>query len=192
MREGGRPQAYWCHDASELLLALGTAACGLTQQEVDARLARYGENSVAPSQTTTTARLLLRQIESPLVLILVFGACISLLLRQWTDASIILLIVAGSSLLGFTQEYRASAAMARLRDSLALSVTALRAGVKHSIDARRIVPGDVIELSAGNLVPADGVVLECRDFLISQAALTGESFPVEKGGPTTDARSTRN
>jgi len=184
MPNGGRVQAYWCRDAGELLAALGTSRAGLTQREADARLARYGENSVAASQTTTTARLLLRQFESPLVLILVFGACVSLLLRQWTDASIILLIVAGSSMLGFAQEYRASAAMAQLRDSLALRVMALRDGARQSIDARRVVPGDVIELSAGNLVPADGVILECRDFLVSQAALTGESFPVEKSpGP---------
>jgi Mg2+-importing ATPase len=114
------------------------------------------------------------------VLILVFGACVSLLLREWTDAAIILLIVAGSSLLGFGQEYRASAAMARLRDRLALKVTAVRGGARRPVAARRIVPGDIIELSAGNLVPADGVVLGCRDFLVSEAALTGESFPVEK------------
>jgi Mg2+-importing ATPase len=119
-------------------------------------------------------------VESPLVLILIFGACVSLLLREWTDATIILLIVAGSSLLGFVQEYRASAAVARLRDRLALKVMAVRGGARCPIDARRIVPGDVVELSAGNLVPADGVVLECRDFLVSEAALSGESFPVEK------------
>ncbi len=184
MADGGRPQAYWSRDGGELLVALATSDTGLAEREADARLAEYGENSVAPSQTATTARLLLRQVESPLVLILVFGACVSLLLRQWTDATIILLIVTGSCLLAFTQEYRASAAMARLRDSLALRVTALRDGARQAIEARRVVPGDVIELSAGNLVPADGVVLECRDFLVSQAALTGESFPVEKvAGP---------
>lgn len=174
------PQSYWCRDVGELLAALETTAAGLGQQEADARLAVYGENSVSASQTMTTAKLLLRQFETPLVLILVFGACITLLLRQWTDASIILLIVAGSSLLGFTQEYRASTAMARLRSILVLKVTVLREGTRRTIDARRVVPGDIVQLSAGNLVPADGVILECRDFLVSQAALTGESFPVEK------------
>jgi Mg2+-importing ATPase len=180
MPDDGRLLAYWSRDPGELIAALGTSKTGLTMREADARLGRHGENSVAPSQTATTVRLVLRQVENPLVLILVFGACVSLLLRQWTDASIILLIVTGSCLLAFTQEYRASTAMARLRDSLALKVTALRDGVRQSLDARRIVTGDVVELSAGNLVPADGVVLECRDFLVSQAALTGESFPVEK------------
>jgi Mg2+-importing ATPase len=172
--------SYWCRDAGDLLGALGTTAAGLTQDEAETRFATYGENAVAASEGMTTARLLLRQFENPLVLILIFGACISLALRQWTDASIILLIVAGSSMLGFTQEYRASAAIARLRERLVLKVSALRDGETRSVDARRIVPGDIVRLSAGNLVPADGVVLECRDFLVSQAALTGESFPVEK------------
>ena len=73
MAHGG-PLRYWCCNVSELLVALGAAPSGLKQQEADARLARYGENSVATSQTMTTVRLLLRQFENPLVLILIFGA----------------------------------------------------------------------------------------------------------------------
>jgi Mg2+-importing ATPase len=180
MRDEHRAKAYWSRDPDELLIALGTSSAGLAEEEADARLARYGENAVAAAEMASAARLLLRQVESPLVVILVFGACVALLLREWTDATIILLIVAGSSLLGFAQEYRASAAVARLRDRLALKVTALRGGAGRPVDARRIVPGDIVELSAGNLVPADGVVIRCRDFLVSEAALTGESFPVEK------------
>jgi Mg2+-importing ATPase len=180
MRNARRAEAYWCRNPDELLIALGTSGAGLAEDEATARLARYGENAVAATEMASTARLLLRQVESPLVLILIFGACVSLLLREWTDAAIILLIVAGSSFLGFVQEYRASAAVARLRDRLALKVSAVRSGARRLVDARRIVPGDIVELSAGNLVPADGVVLECRDFLVSEAALTGESFPVEK------------
>jgi Mg2+-importing ATPase len=180
MRDEHCANAYWSRDPNELLIALGTSSAGLAEEEADARLVRYGENAVAATEMASAARLLLRQVESPLVLILVFGACVALLLREWTDATIILLIVAGSSLLGFAQEYRASAAVARLRDRLALKVTAVRGGAGCPVDARRIVPGDIVELSAGNLVPADGVVLRCRDFLVSEAALTGESFPVEK------------
>jgi Mg2+-importing ATPase len=124
--------------------------------------------------------LLARQFASPLVLILIFGSCIALLLREWTNALIILAIVLGSTLLGFWQEYGASRAVAKLRDSLLLKVTALRDGMMRQVDARSIVPGDTVLLSAGNLVPADGLLIEARDFLVSEAALTGESFPVEK------------
>ena len=173
-------QPYWSCDNDVLIAALATSRSGLSGREASVRLDAHGKNTVEVSQTTTVARQLLQQFESPLVLILIFGAIIALVLKEWTDATIILLIVAGSTLLAFSQEYRASAAMARLRERLALSVATLRDGTLQSIEASRIVPGDVVRLSAGKLVPADGVILECRDFLVSEAALTGESLPVEK------------
>lgn len=125
-------------------------------------------------------KLLARQFSSPLVLILVAGALLSLALRQWLDALIILAIVLGSAALGFWQERRASAAVARLRERLALTAQVLRDGTRLTVPAAEVVAGDVVLLAAGNLVPADGRVLEARDFLVSEAALTGESFPVEK------------
>ena len=125
-------------------------------------------------------RLLARQFSSPLVLILLAGAAFSLLLRQWLDASLILAIVLGSAALGFWQESRASSAVARLRARLALTVQVLRDGERRTVPAGEVVPGDRVLLAAGNLIPADGRVLEARDFLVSEAALTGESLPVEK------------
>jgi len=152
-------QRYWSHGIGQLIAALATSRSGLSGKEANARLEACGMNTVAVSQTMTATRLLLRQFESPLVLILVLGAVVALALKEWTDATIILLIVAGSTLLAFTQEYRASAAMARLRKRLALRVASLRDGTVQSIEARHVVPGDVVRLSAGNLVPADGVIL---------------------------------
>ena len=128
----------------------------------------------------TALRLLLRQFESPLVLILIFAAVVSLALRQWVDAVIILSIVLGSTLLGFYQEYRASAAVEELKRRLALTCRVVRDGLEQTVPASAIVPGDVIVLSAGNLIPADGLVIEAEDFLVNQASLTGKSFPVEK------------
>lgn len=125
-------------------------------------------------------RLLLRQLANPLVLILVFGAAVSMALRDWLNASIILAIVLGSALLGFVQEYRADRALAALKSRLALTVRVLRDGAEQVVPASALVPGDVVVLAAGNLVPADGGVLDARDFLVSEASLTGESFPVEK------------
>ena len=125
-------------------------------------------------------RLLWRQVESPLVLILIFAAAVSLGLSQWVDAAIILAIVIGSTLLGFYQEYRASAAVEELKKRLALTCRVVRDGVEGTVRADALVPGDVLVLSAGNLIPADGRILEARDFLVSEASMTGESFPVEK------------
>jgi P-type Mg2+ transporter len=172
--------AYWSQAAPDVLSALGSSPSGLTQADADLRLKTGGENRVTAKEGATALRLLLRQYASPLVLILIFGALISAILQEWTDASIIFAIVLGSTLLGFVQEYRATAAVKRLRDAVALRTIALRDGEARTVEACTIVPGDVIVLSAGNLVPADGIVIEARDFLVSQAALTGESFPVEK------------
>ena len=172
--------AYWAQQPEALFAELKTAAAGLGADEAARRLEEFGPNRLAAGHRTNALRLLLRQYESPLVLILVFGAFVSLVVREWVDAVIILLIVLGSTFLGFIQEYRASEAVRRLRETLALKVCALRDGRAQSIDARHVVPGDVLLLSAGNLVPADGIVLEARDFLVSQASLTGKSFPVEK------------
>lgn len=171
---------FWSRSAADVIAALGSSAQGLTSAAAAERLRRFGPNAVSEEGESTAIRLLLRQFESPLVLILIFGACVSLVLREWIDATIILSIVLGSTLLGFYQEYRASRAVAELKSRLALSTQALRDGAVAAVRADTLVPGDVILLSAGNLVPADGLILEARDFLVSEAALTGESFPVEK------------
>src|SRR5262249_28310056 len=95
-------------------------------------------------------------------------------------ASIILAIVLGSTLLGFFQEYRASQAVSALRHRLALTTRVRRDGRETAVRVEQLVPGDIVQLSAGNLVPADGLILEAKDFLVTEASLTGESFPVEK------------
>ncbi|MDH5245178.1 MAG: magnesium-translocating P-type ATPase [Betaproteobacteria bacterium] len=174
------PDAYWSHDASALLAALATSPGGLSSIEAAGRLGREGPNVIAEQREVAAIRMLLHQFASPLVLILVFGAGVSIFVRDWVDAAIILAIVLGSAVLGFTQEYRASLAIAELRQRLALTARVLRDGAVQTIVASQIVPGDVIELSAGNLVPADGVILDARDFLVTEASLTGESMPVEK------------
>jgi Mg2+-importing ATPase len=174
------PSAWWSEDSAELLTALGSTREGLAEAEAAARFAHHGPNELQPRDELGALFLLWRQFASPLVLILVIGALLSLLLRDWVDAATILVIVAGSTALGFGQEWRASKAVAGLRQRLALNARVRRSGAVVVVPARTLVPGDVIELSAGNLVPADGVLLDARDFLVNQASLTGESLPVEK------------
>lgn len=171
---------FWSQDAAQNLARLEASEAGLSTAEAERRLKAHGPNRVADSKHLSAPRLLLRQFESPLVLILVFGAVISLGLKEWVDASVILAIVAGSALLGFVQEYRASNAIAQLRARLALRALALRDGALQSVPASDLAPGDIIALSAGDLIPADCLLLEAKDFLVTEASLTGESFPVEK------------
>lgn len=159
---------------------LESSLVGLTSGRAATQLGLVGANSFEDTPRLSALRLLLRQFESPLVLILAFATVISLVLQQWVDAAIILAIVLGSAFLSFFQEYRASTAVEELKKRLALTARVMRDGVEHEVPVQMIVPGDVVLLSAGNLIPADGLVIEAADFLVSEASMTGESFPVEK------------
>lgn len=180
MADAPHERAYWSQDALALAASLGAGPGGLSSEQAAAQLAATGPNSVEDAPRLSALRLLLRQFESPLVLILAAAAAISVVLQQWVDAGIILAIVLGSSALGFLQEYRASTAVEDLKKRLALTARVLRDGVEQVLPVTQIVPGDVILLSAGNLIPADGILLEAQDFLVTEASMTGESFPVEK------------
>ena len=172
------PPAWWSLDAATLAAALHSGPDGLTAKEAARR--RRGAVGLARGDAPEWPRLLARQFGSPLVLILVFAAGVSLVLRDWAEAGIIVAIVVASAMLGFAQELRASHAMQRLRRRLATTARVLRDGVERDVPTTQVVPGDVVLLSAGRLVPADALLLEARDFLVNEAALTGESMPVEK------------
>lgn len=180
MGEAGGDAPYWSQDQAALAASIGASFGGLTSDQAAAKFAYIGPNSVEDAAQLSALRLLLRQFQSPLVLILVFAAAISLALQQWIDAGIILAIVIGSALLSFFQEYRASAAVEELKKRLALTCRVVRDGAEQEIPVSMIVPGDNILLSAGKLIPADGVIIEAADFLVTEASMTGESLPVEK------------
>ena len=157
MSSPGLDTPYWSQDAAALSAALGSGPGGLSSEKAAAKLRLVGPNSVEDASHLSALRLLLRQFESPLVLILIFAAAISLALQQWVDSAIILAIVLGSTLLGFFQEYRASAAVEQLKRRLALTCRVMRDGVERMVPVSTVVPGDLILLSAGNLIPADGL-----------------------------------
>jgi Mg2+-importing ATPase len=170
----------WTRSPQALLTELASAPQGLSAADAARRLSRDGPNSVSDETHHSVLALLGRQFGSPLVLILVFAALVAGVLQEWLEATIILAIVLGSTLLGFVQEHRASAAVAELRQRLALNAKVRREGVVLSVPFRDIVIGDIVLLSAGAVVPADAIVLAAQDLLVGEAALTGESFPVEK------------
>jgi len=172
--------AWWSRPAEEVAAALGTGLAGLSGDDAARRLRRFGPNSPGARSRTTALGLFLAQLRSPLVLILVAAAVVSAAVQEWVDAVIVLAIVLGSTLLGFWQEYTASNAVAELRARLSLKATAVRDGRPLPVAAETLVPGDVVNLSAGSLIPADGLVIEARDCYVNQAVLTGETFPVAK------------
>lgn len=171
---------FWSVPARELLDELQTSLEGLTADLARERLARYGANLLKPKRRANTLSLLLAQFISPLVLLLLFAAGLSLFLHDSIDALIILIIVVISGLLGFWQERSASQAVAKLLAIVQIKATVLRDGIRQDIPLEEVVPGDLVLLRAGDVIPADCVIVESRDLFVQEATLTGESYPVEK------------
>jgi Mg2+-importing ATPase len=171
----------WSADLPALAARLNASLeNGLDQAEAARRLVSVGPNQVSQRTRATALGLFLNQFKSPIMLILLAATLVSAFLSDWLDAVIIFAIVLGSALLSFFQEYNASNAAEKLRAQISVKSQVLRGGQTLSIPATQIVPGDVVLLSAGSLIPADGLVLDARDFFVSQSVLTGETFPVEK------------
>ena len=160
--------------------ASAAAARGLTSQEAAARLDQFGPNDPAPAKHHSAVLEFLRLFLHPLVLVLLVAAGSSAFLGDVTDAGIIFAIVLLSNILDFTQTHTSQKAVAQLQERVAPTATVVRDGRSQEIRRTEVVPGDVVRLSAGDLVPADARLLESRDLYIQQAALTGESLPAEK------------
>ncbi|WP_199720590.1 magnesium-translocating P-type ATPase [Stagnimonas aquatica] len=179
------PEAYWSLSAERLIADLDSEPQGLADAEAARRLARDGANRLVTTRQATALGLFLSQFKSPLVLILIAASLISLAAAEWIDASVVLVIVLGSTLLGFTQEYVAGNMIDKLRSKVTIHSSVLRDGQPQTLPSSQVAQGDVLLLSAGSLIPADGVVLAAKDLYVDQAVLTGETFPVEKQpGPT--------
>jgi Ca2+-transporting ATPase len=173
--------AWHALETSEVAARLGCdPAAGLSEAEAAARHARHGENALRVSAPVRWHHRLFRQLASPLVAILLAAAALSIAVGASTDAAVIAAILAANALLGFAQEWRAERALAALRHMLAPTARVVRAGAVQRVDARELVPGDLVLLEAGDRVPADLRLLEARALRADESALTGESSPVDK------------
>ncbi len=174
------PSAFWSVSASEKLQQLETAQQGLTGAEARQRLSRYGANLLKPPKRSDALALLLAQFKSPIILILFLATGLSFFLNDPVNALIILSIVLVSGLLGFWQEHGASTAVEKLLAIVQIKTRVVRDAASQELPIEDIVPGDIVMQSAGDIVPADCLVLESRDLFVDEAMLTGETFPVEK------------
>ncbi len=174
------PAPFWSLPAAEVVRRLGSGPQGLDPLEAESRLAAFGPNSLKPKRRAGPFGLLLNQFRSPIILTLIAAAILSYFLHDATDAVIILGIVLISGLLGFWQEWGASDALDRLMAVVEVRARLWRAGVEQDVPLDEVVPGDEVQLSAGDAVPGDGLLLEARDLFLNEATLTGETFPVEK------------
>jgi Mg2+-importing ATPase len=171
---------YWSVPAEQLLADLRTRRTGLSSADAAARLGDAGPNTIGRKGGASALATFLRQFRSPLILILIFAAVVSGFVGEGSEAIIIGIIVLASCTLSFTQEYAASRAMEALTARIARKAVVLRDGNESPVPVEEIVAGDIVKLSAGNLIPADAILLEARDFNVSESALTGETFPVVK------------
>jgi P-type Mg2+ transporter len=174
------PTTYWNQPIEEVMSTLETQSEGLPSNVAARRLEQFGSNVLRVTRKVTRLKVFLGQFNSPIIWILLFATGVSALLQDWADAVIILIIVLGSAFLSYVQEYSASSAVEKLKAQVTFKTTVLRDGKPVAIPAEQVVPGDVVQLSAGSLVPADGRVVEANEFFVSQAVLTGETFPAEK------------
>jgi P-type Mg2+ transporter len=172
---------FWSLSTDQVLQQLqSTTAGGLSRQDAKQRLSKYGANSLKQTHKSSDLMLLINQFKSPIIVILIFAAMLSIFLQDALDAIIILAIVLISGLLGFWQERGASNAVEKLLALVQVKATVLRDGQSQEIPNEEVVRGDIVLLSAGKNIPGDCLVLESEDLSVGEAALTGETYPVDK------------
>lgn len=173
-------ERYWIEDSSDVLNGLETHAAGLSSDEAERRLGTFGHNVISSRMQLSRVSLLAGQFKSPIILLLLFACAISAFVRDFVDSAIILLIVGASGVLSFYQEYSASVSVEKLLQVVKVRADVMRDGTKKEVFIEEVVPGDIVLLGAGSVIPADCLLLEAKDFFVNEAILTGETFPVEK------------
>lgn len=184
MNSTQKPQSWdfdYINCPQELLLGkLDTSQKGLKEEEAQKRLEDYGYNEPAKKKKRTILFQILSKLINPLVIVLLIIAAFSLFFGQKISAVIVMAIAVMSVLLSFIQEHRAGKEAERLSEMVRATATVYRNGKPKEIKIREIVPGDIVDLFAGDMIPADLRIIACKDLFINQASLTGESFPIEK------------
>ena len=166
--------------AQALQEIVSSAEQGLPEAEVTSRLAQYGPNELQEKAQRSRLKILWEQFSGILTILLAIAALISLVLGDWIEAIAIVVIILLNAFLGYTQEYKAEQSMEALKRMSVPVVRVRRGGQLREVSARDLVPGDVVVLETGNIVPADGRVLNSANLRVEEAALTGESEPVDK------------
>jgi len=164
----------------EALLSLGSSPDGISHEDAKKRLEEYGPNELREKKKKTPFMMLLDQFSDFMILVLIGAAVISGFIGEISDTIAIIVIVLLNAVIGFVQEYRAEKAMSALKKMASPTATVIRSGTPANIPASELVPGDMVALDSGRIVPADIRLTETFTLKIEEAALTGESVPVEK------------
>jgi len=174
------PAEFWQLPADVIFYRLGSEANGLSQSEAEKRLAIFGANRVEASKTQSVLQKIGRRVLNPLVAMLLVAAAVSGVSGDFGSFAIIVAVLCLSLTLDIVQEHRAELTAEALRDSVAIQADVVRGGADISIPVQALVPGDIVQLRTGDLIPADGIVLESRELQVNEALMTGEPFPAFK------------
>ena len=171
---------FWNLTKDEAFKQLSSSEQGLSNAEANYRIKQYGYNTIKSKTHISSGLLFLLQFKSPVTILLILAAFLSMGLGDFTDAIIIIVIILVSSVLGFWQEKGAANAVSALLKMVQIKCSILREGKESEFPVEDAVPGDIITLSAGDIIPADSLLLDSKELFIDEAAFTGETFPVEK------------
>jgi len=173
-------KSFWAMKSSEALDLLETTNEGLAQEDVSSRLKTFGKNEIEKEKRIGKLKIFLNQFRSPLIFLLIVAGLITILVKDYTDASVIFAAAILNSILGFYQENKAEEALTHLKTYIKERIRIIREGKESEIDAREIVPGDIIRISQGDRIPADARLIYVNNFMVDEALLTGESLPTNK------------
>jgi magnesium-transporting ATPase (P-type) len=177
-------RAWHSLSPGQALSLLGVDEAGLASDEVETRRAAFGPNVLPRRERVSVLAIYLRQFKSPLVYLLLIAAAVSLGVGELTDALFIFVVLQANAMIGTYQEHRAEISAAALDALVPNFAVAVRNGAPHRVDAHDLVPGDIVRLVSGALIPADLRLLAANEFVADESLLTGESLPVEKNAAT--------
>lgn len=176
----------WAESVEEISKRLASTLEGLGSEDIQQRSAQYGYNELPSARGRSTFRILLSQLQSPILWVLAIAGVITLFLQDWIDSTVIFGAVVVNAILGWYQEAKAEKTLELLKRYVKEHAKVVRGGKEMRIAARDLVPGDIVHLMQGDKVPADGRILVCTDLLVDESVLTGESLPVEKSTAAVD------
>lgn len=173
-------KSFWALPIHECLNILETSQEGLSEEEAKKRSFIFGPNTIPEKSKITKTKILINQLKSPLIFILLIAGGITLLLKDFTDAGFIISAAFINCFLGFYQENKAETALSHLQTYIEKRTRIIRDGHEYEIDAKELIPGDVIHISQGERIPCDARLIYTNNFIVDEATLTGESLPVQK------------
>lgn len=171
---------FWSFDKDDVLKKLNSSEAGLSNKEAEDRIRKYGKNVIEEKKSTSNFMIFLSQFRSPISMILIFAAVLSIFLKDYSDGVIILIIILISSFLSYLHESKAKDAVKKLLSSVSVKSSVLRDGTFKELDNANLTLGDIIKVKTGDMIPADSLLIEDNSLSTDESSLTGETFPVEK------------